>query len=189
MGTPDWVSKRLDLELLDLDPSQVAVVDRDGKIVWTNAAWRRFALENGAEPGTTDEGQNYFAVMTGPLREPLMAFVDRSRTGGGPVECEYECSSPERERFFRMRIVPLGEDGLVIAHHLTREAPHPGVVFPPSAEHVDASGLIMMCMMCRRTARADRSAWDWIPSWVAHRPTQDVSHGLCPLCASSFVMQ
>ena len=52
--------------VLDSVPSQIAVIDRAGRIVAINSAWRRFSLENSASPGTmapnTDVGANYLDV-------------------------------------------------------------------------------------------------------------------------------
>jgi len=39
-----------------------------------------------------------------------------------------------------------------------------------------------MCSNCRRTQRADRSGWDWVPEWVRGAPVR-VSHGICEICS------
>lgn len=184
---PAWLRRHVDLPTLATDPSSVAAIDDVGTIAWTNEAWRRFAAQNGARPGSVDPGVNYFEAVLGAARDPFLAAVSRARATKGPVEHEYECSSPEQQRFFRMRIVPVGEVGLLIAHHLDREAPHPpGVRLTETAEHVSAEGLVVMCASCRRVARRNHAAWDWIPSWVAQPPAR-VSHGLCPTCAANYL--
>jgi two-component system, chemotaxis family, CheB/CheR fusion protein len=48
-------------------PAHIAVLDADGTIVTTNAAWDRFALQNGSASGLTacGPGRNYLAACRG----------------------------------------------------------------------------------------------------------------------------
>src|SRR5829696_5960618 len=50
---------------LDELPEEAAVVEGSGTIVAVNRAWRRFASDNGADPGEVSEGANYRGVWEG----------------------------------------------------------------------------------------------------------------------------
>ncbi len=49
-------------EALEHCTAHAAVLDRDGKIVAVNAAWRRFTMEAGGDPARTGVGVDYLAV-------------------------------------------------------------------------------------------------------------------------------
>ena len=115
--------------VLDSIASQVAVLDRDGVIVAVNEAWRRFALENSAQPGNPPEntqvGSNYLDICQasrGPSAEGaldarsgiLAVLEDRL-----PIfSLEYPCHSPAEQRWFTLSVTPLVMEsrGAVIVH-------------------------------------------------------------------------
>jgi len=114
--------------ILDSVSDQIAVIDHDGTITAVNARWLSFALENSPHPGEpaahTDVGTNYFEVCRGSAanqaesgdvaREGIQAVLD----GRIPAfSLEYPCHSPDQQRWFKMRVTPLGQRrGAVIAH-------------------------------------------------------------------------
>ncbi len=115
--------------ILDSVTAQIAVLDPDGVIVAVNEPWRRFALENGAEPGkpatNTGVGVNYLTICqasTGYASEGAMDAADGIRAvleGRQPsFSLEYPCHSPDRQRWFTMSVTPLGQagQGAVVAH-------------------------------------------------------------------------
>jgi PAS domain S-box-containing protein len=110
-------------------PDQVAVIDRDGVIVQVNESWRRFSLENSPVPGKptphTSVGTNYIDVCRASIgshaegsdaaHEGIQAVLE----GRLPAfSLDYPCHSPEQQRWFSMRVSPLGSNrgGAVIAH-------------------------------------------------------------------------
>ncbi|NTW97791.1 MAG: PAS domain-containing protein [Oscillochloris sp.] len=104
----------------------IAVLDERGIIVLVNDAWRQFAAENG-DPQllATGVGANYFdvcAMSTGSDSEEAPDVLDGMRrvlSGDLPFfELEYPCHSPEEERWFHLRVVPLHSQrrGMVISH-------------------------------------------------------------------------
>jgi diguanylate cyclase (GGDEF)-like protein/PAS domain S-box-containing protein len=123
-------SEAFKLAILNSLPAEVAVVDRYGVIRAVNEPWRRFALENGIEPGKpvphTAVGDNYLAACqkdTGfalpdamDARNGIQAVLD----GRSPrFSLEYPCHSPTQQRWFTMTVLPLGQDikrGVVITH-------------------------------------------------------------------------
>jgi len=102
-------------------PHQVAVVDHAGIICLTNAAWKRFAAENGGRPDRTGVGVDYLdtcaaagksaSLIADGLRAVLRGEVDS-------FSCEYPCHSPAEFRWFLMTVSPVeaGVGGAVISH-------------------------------------------------------------------------
>jgi len=103
--------------VLDALPSSIAILDRQGVIVRTNAAWQRFAAENGGHveaqgqsaPGF--EGTDYLglcdqagideaAAAAEGLRAVLAGRRDR-------FTLEYDCSTPVLERWFELAATPI----------------------------------------------------------------------------------
>lgn len=104
----------------------IAVLDARGTIVLVNDAWRQFAIENGdPQLRASGVGANYFAVCADAggvdAAEAPAVLAGMRRVLGGELpffEIEYPCNSPDAERWFHMRVVPLQgqQPGLVITH-------------------------------------------------------------------------
>jgi PAS domain S-box-containing protein len=91
---------------LDSLVAHVAVLDAQGEIIMTNRAWARFASENGARTGASEE--NYLAVTDAAIGEESAArAADGLRSIlaglGSEFSLEYPCHSPTAERWFVMR--------------------------------------------------------------------------------------
>lgn len=116
--------------VLDSVVSEIAVLDQEGVILAVNEAWRRFALENGAEPDmpppNTDVGVNYLDVCgTDAQDTPEEAVKAREGIRGvldgrlPKFSLEYPCNSPQEARWFIMTVSPLtsgGKTGAVVTH-------------------------------------------------------------------------
>jgi diguanylate cyclase (GGDEF)-like protein/PAS domain S-box-containing protein len=106
---------------------QVAVLDEEGVIIAVNEAWERFAQENDA-PGHLRNavGQNYLAACQAApggaaddeARQALTGIEAVLRGESDEFNLEYACHSPDRERWFNLRVTPLHgtRRGVVIAH-------------------------------------------------------------------------
>ncbi|HVC02949.1 MAG TPA: ATP-binding protein [Steroidobacteraceae bacterium] len=122
-------SEVLNRAVLDSMLAHIAVLDRNGKLLAVNAAWRRFAREN-ADPrsaalGGTDLGTNYLeacrpAVADGDeyatrVYTQLGALLRGER---GSFTLEYPCHSGDRPRWFLLGATPLGtkQGGAVVSH-------------------------------------------------------------------------
>ena len=104
----------------------LAVLDARGTIIAINDAWREFARTNG-DPDLrwTGVGVNYFAVCqhaadevdseASVVLQGMRAVLDGHLPS---FELEYPCHSPEEERWFVLRVVPLRgqRGGLVVSH-------------------------------------------------------------------------
>ena len=112
-------------DALDSLTAHLAVLDGDGVITLVNAAWRRFAEQNG---GGLDclPGANYLQVCRQVLSgqdgveaaaalHGIQQVLDRVQSAFTLV---YPCDSSTQARWFEMRVLPLhGPDpGLVVAH-------------------------------------------------------------------------
>ena len=105
--------------------SNVAVLDREGRIIAVNESWTRFASENGASPETSGEGASYAAVCHkaaaagAPEALALWAGIQQILEGArASFTVEYRLGGSARERWFQMMAVPLlrPEGGAVVSH-------------------------------------------------------------------------
>ena len=104
--------------------SNVAVLDRDGRIVTVNDGWMRFARENGGTP-EAGVGASYLDVLrhaatkdmphTREVIAGIEAVLDRSRAG---FALDYSSRALSGERWFTISVVPLSvlDGGAVVSH-------------------------------------------------------------------------
>lgn len=103
---------------LDEIEANVAVLDHQGVILITNKAWRDFVasnpLANGIPPRNVEIGTNYLSVclgVAGESSEEAMIAYDGIRAvldgRKRSFSLEYPCHSPEKRRWFLMKVKPL----------------------------------------------------------------------------------
>lgn len=181
------------MENLESDPAVIYWLDPDLRIVHCNAAWDRFALQNGGH-GLERVHQVNRPLMD-VIAQPLKNFYAESYglvlSSGKPFEYTYECSSALVFRTIRMMTYPDPErDGLIVVNSVEMERPHDSMQRPPcppaAALYRDKHGIMTACCHCRRTRRARQAAvWDWVPGFV-DQPPEAVSHGICEVCMNVF---
>ncbi|MBZ6494978.1 ATP-binding protein [Natrinema longum] len=94
-------SDELALLAIDTLDSEVAIVDSDGLIVYTNAAWQEFALEGGFPADPAMVGSNYLEVCESsrdddPYAERACEDIEALLDGREEhVQLEYPCPTPE----------------------------------------------------------------------------------------------
>lgn len=107
--------------------ARIAVVNADGEIVLTNAAWQQFAQSSGdPDERTTGMGVNYLEATRRSAEDGdtsaakaykgIRAVLSGARDA---YELRYPCHSPTEEHWFLMRVTPLkgsSPRGAVIAH-------------------------------------------------------------------------
>ena len=113
--------------ILDSLPEHVAVLDRDGVITLVNAAWRKFAIENG-DPDLLHSGigSNYLAACQEEgMADGLNALSARQglqRVLNGELlefSLEYPCDSDTEQRWYVMHAGPIsGKGGGVVVSHI-----------------------------------------------------------------------
>ena len=104
----------------------------------------------------------------------------------GWTELDYHCSSPEKIRLFRMAMMSVAQELLVVNHLLLEEAceVRPALTATEKDQYRSPEGFVTMCANCRKTKhRDDATRWDWIPEFLQDQGFQ-VSHGLCPRCVA-----
>ncbi len=175
---------------LETDLSVIFALNPALKIAYCNAAWDRFAAENGAPALTRAavRGRSMLDFIDGPVADYYVAAFQRTLATDSPWRHDYECSSPDTYRAFTMHVYPLADRaGLMAVNSLRVEIPYPGLPCPGLEEaYRSAGGYIVMCSNCRRTERAGSDGiWDWVPDFVANQPPR-VSHGLCGPCAEHY---
>ncbi|HWS62325.1 MAG TPA: response regulator [Steroidobacteraceae bacterium] len=123
-------SEELNRGVLDSMLAQIAVLDRNGKIMAVNDAWRRFAAERiGDKPeplSRTHVGSSYldiwrssFEVLESEamtVREGLQSLLRGERSS---FTLEYSCRARDAKRWFLLSATPLKtEDGGAAVSHL-----------------------------------------------------------------------
>jgi hypothetical protein len=148
----------------------------------TTPAWERFARANGGHAvATFQPGTPLLDVIPEAMRAFYADGFDNACATATCWEHDYECSSPELYRRFRMIAYPFG-DFLVVTHSLLVEHPHEQEPHPAGDDYV-VGGVIWMCAHCRRVRWRGQLRWDWVPAYLAHPPA-NLSHGLCVACAA-----
>ena len=121
-GGPTVSQDDLARATLDTFPINVALLDGDGDIVFTNRAWREFAREEGGVEDHEELGTNYLAAVdvddadARAAAEGVRAVLSGDREG---FTLEYPCHSPTQRRWFLMRVSAVAVDGrrlAVVAH-------------------------------------------------------------------------
>jgi len=114
-------------DTLDSLTSNVALLDDRGTIIYVNAAWKRFAVENTSDGKETDFiGVNYLAAcqtksqfQDATIAKQAIEGIRSVIEGRQPIfTLEYPCHSPQQLRWFILRATRLNSEkgGAVIAH-------------------------------------------------------------------------
>ena len=106
--------------LIDALPATISLLASDGTIVSVNAAWRRFAAENGLADPKALVGQNYLAVCDAAIASGDSAEAAEAVGAGlravlagrrAMFAFDYPCHSPTEQRWFRLMATPVELDG------------------------------------------------------------------------------
>ncbi|MCE9553273.1 MAG: hypothetical protein K8T91_07835 [Planctomycetes bacterium] len=185
------------VEALDQHASAAYGLWPDLRLAYFNPSWFAFAAANDGEPDISSRwplGASIADLPAPPLSNFYRILFGRCLATNSRREFEYDCSSADVDRRFHMVIRPLGKAaGLLIINTLRLEHPHDESLRPKhdaiEQQYRDRNGIIRMCMNCRGINRlSNPAAWDWVPAWVRVLP-DNVSHGLCPVCASFYMAQ
>lgn len=112
-------------ETLEALPSEIALLDSDGTILFTNQAWRDFGSQNGLiGEESASLGKNYLAITETADEEHAQHAFDglRALLAGerSRFTLEYPCHSPDERRWFRMsaKLLEYGDDRYIVMEHL-----------------------------------------------------------------------
>jgi hypothetical protein len=176
---------------LEAEPHSACLLGRGGVILFVNAAWDRFAVENGGAPGCLGEriiGKTYFNFIDGAAPRAFFEGAWLRVLAGRPVTLRSECSTGTVSRELSTRLLPItvGRDpGAAVIHEVERIVPveAPRECADP-ARWVGVGGCVEGCTACRRLRRADGSGWDLVPALIEKPPP--AHWGFCPICASAY---
>lgn len=177
-------------DTLDASGNVAFLVDSDRVIAYCNPAWDRFALANNGEHAAAKfvlgrRIDDFIPTAMRRFYDDVFSIAKTPRI----VRFDYECSSPDLYRCFRMEVMFLRSyGGFLISNSLRLEKAHRevgNVAFPPDRfRYEGADGLIVMCCNCRKTRRlGEWGTWDWVPAHL-QRAAGTVSHGICPICSA-----
>ncbi len=167
-------------------PQTTYVVSPERTLVRFNPAWAQFARANHGEHVLTQwpRHSSLLAAIPEVLRAFYVTHFAAACRTGERWEHDYECSSDQVYRRFRMTAYPFG-DFLVVSHALLVERAHDRQASAAGDGYLH-DGVVVMCSHCRLVRRAPpATAWDWVPELVAAMP-ENVSHGLCPPCLEYY---
>lgn len=116
--------------ILDSTPAQIAVLDKVGKIIVVNQAWREFGRLNDAKDESYGVGTNYLGVCENPAHADPDETKDASEVASKLREIlngeatyaavRYACHTPTEERWFKcvMRAAPAENEriGALLLH-------------------------------------------------------------------------
>jgi hypothetical protein len=175
---------------LDAEAGSVVGLWPDGRIGLLNQAWQSFARDNRGDAVLTrwPLGSEISSGISGVLRDYYARAFERVRVKGEPWEQTYLCDAPWRRREFRLRVLPLEGQALLLLHSLVVDVPHFEEAAEPSSlrEYVGEAGMVHQCSNCRRTKRVrGPHGWDWVRSYIAQPPT-NATQGICPTCIRQF---
>jgi diguanylate cyclase (GGDEF)-like protein/PAS domain S-box-containing protein len=119
------ISTELPARAFDSVESPTAVLDGWGRILATNRAWEQAAIAGGAAPQAVGPGVNYLHVCDTAEGERAEGAADAAegirgvlRGAADSFSLDYPCVSGDLERWFSMRVSPLGSlgGGAVVTH-------------------------------------------------------------------------
>ncbi|MDQ3215678.1 MAG: hypothetical protein M3P99_06310, partial [Pseudomonadota bacterium] len=99
--------------VLDSLSSHIAVLDEDGVILGVNAAWHRFAVQNGFDAEAHGVGSNYLDACqpaAGECTDSVNAAAGLRDVLHGrkdEYKLEYPCHSPTENLWFLLRVTRL----------------------------------------------------------------------------------
>jgi len=132
--------------VLDSLTEHVAVLDADGVITAVNAAWQKFAADNGAtDPAKVSVGANYLEICAsaasaanGEEGAQVLAGIRSVLDGSLPdFTLEYPCHSPLEQRWFVLHSLPLhgSNPGAVLIHQNVTSRHQAEALLRASEEH------------------------------------------------------
>ena len=111
---------------LDSIPGNISILNSEGKIVYTNTSWDRFAAQNNSSPEEVGIGENYLKVVKkaaengdSTSKKVYQGIMDVLNKDEQCFTLDYPCNSPEEKRWFRMYVSSfkgVGEYEILILH-------------------------------------------------------------------------
>jgi hypothetical protein len=176
---------------LETNPHACFALTESLEFSYCNPAWDRFALENQGSPAVLAKDvlrKSFLEFVPELLKEHYAGLFQLARATGRMQSQDYECSSAQKFRIYRMQAYPLQKGlGFLVVNSLRVEREHTCEAHgPDDATYRDKTGLICMCANCRRSRRVDDPAiWDWVSDHV-RTVRADLTHSVCPFCREYY---
>jgi hypothetical protein len=182
-----WVSAKI----LENDPDPCCVLDKSLRFEYCNPAWDAFGLQNGGDGSSAGERlvqRSFNDFLPAVVRSFYEWHLSGVLTGSGSWHHRYYCSSAEERRVCLLECLALSDASeLLVTHELLTVTPHRDRAVEPAAVHFRDNGTVTMCAHCRKVARIDNDAWDWVPRFLCSRPRLCIA-ALCPDCGRYYEM-
>lgn len=116
---------RFQQAVFDSLAAQIAVLDRHGTVIQTNAAWRKYAMDNGFADASSFMGKNYLEILdsiTGKEQKTLAAasagIASVASGGVSGFQLAHPFFAPKDKRWFVMKVMPVHDvaERVVVSH-------------------------------------------------------------------------
>lgn len=169
-------------------------IEADDTLSWVNEAWLQFARENQASHLNLETilGRPLWDFITeATTRHFYQIIVQRARALTRVVTLHYRCDSPEKRRFMRMEIHPMGQGRIQFRNWILREELRPALEL---VSHQSSAGprLITMCSWCKRIKNPMNNSWEELEDAIRqmqlfkYDKPSPITHGICPECEKTL---
>src|SRR5579883_277704 len=110
MAAPAELPVKVSTAVMDRSPHTCFALTESLDIEYCNPAWDRFAVENGGQQGVLASHVLHTPLLQyvpGEIAPKIRRLFGTARALGVPQEQDYECSSAETFRLYRMQVYPL----------------------------------------------------------------------------------
>lgn len=118
-------TEQFEHSVLDVLPIQIAVLDKNGRIISVNQAWEEVRCAQGAESAIAGIGANYLDICRrvqgadAPFAQAALRGIEAVLAGTASFfSLEYPCYLPHTKQWFLMQVTPLhaADEGVVVFH-------------------------------------------------------------------------
>ena len=168
--------------------------DDDGRIVFVDAGWCRFARENGAPDFAAPErlyGRSLLSFITDSTTLHVYhVLMDRVANAGRTILLPFRCDGPPVRRWLELQMAPRPGGGVDFATRQIR-AERRAVPLPFDRPGLRTDTMMRMCSWCKNV-QMDSGQWARVEDAVktfqifTDADVPQITHGICPDCVTLF---
>jgi hypothetical protein len=168
--------------------------DRDGRLVFVDAGWCRFARENAAESFALPEriyGRPLFSFISDPTTlHVYAALMDRVANQRRTIVIPFRCDGPPVRRWLELQMSPRAGGGIDFATRQLRAERRP-VPLPFDRPSMRGDVMMKMCSWCKNV-QMESGHWARVEDAVrtfqifSEADVPLITHGICPDCVTLF---
>ncbi|MCI5132574.1 MAG: hypothetical protein D3904_13940 [Candidatus Electrothrix sp. EH2] len=172
------------------------LIDRKNRIEAVNDGWWAFAGQNHGEK-LMNEIVLYRDISSfiacGRCQELYDMLIESVRENKKAINFSFRCDSPEKRRYMKMEMIPMGQGKVEFTSYLEREEERTPVdILELLGERERSKEILMICSWCKRI-RVEEEQWLDTEEAVekmelfhsARLPK--LSHGICPDCYRQLI--